>query len=307
MVSASCNEANAGVEAVGITISPDGTHLYVSHYGGSDTVSVIDTATNSVVDTLAVGHVPEYLAMGPAPVIATADRAHVDLHDTLSVNALQGVLANDTDPLQNDRLTVSAVNGQAANVGHALAGAYGTLTLNADGSYTHLATQLPADGVGIDTFTYTAKDGAGVSAATTLTIVVTDVDKTYFGGIADVTIKSPKGHDAVLDGGAGNDVVVAGGPGTVLIGGPGDTLTGSKGSDTFVFASNFGQNTITNFNFHNDTLVLPKSEFPTLAAVFADAHQVGPHTVVIEHDAHDVITLQNLSLSQLHNSDILLV
>ena len=91
------------------------------------------------------------------------------------------------DPLLNDTLAVSAVNGQSTNVGHALAGAYGTLTLNADGSYNYAAAhnehKLPESGVGLDTFTYTAKDGAGVTATTTLTIVVTEEDKTYLGGI----------------------------------------------------------------------------------------------------------------------------
>jgi hypothetical protein len=77
-------------------------------------------------------------------------------------------------------------------------------------------------------------------------------------------------------------------------------------ADTFVFAPDFGQNTITNFNVHNDTLELPKSEVADLATVLADAHQNGTDTV-IAHDAHDIITLHNVSLSQLHDSHILLV
>jgi VCBS repeat-containing protein len=84
-----------------------------------------------------------------------------------------GVLASDTDPVPNDSLIVGAVDGQTTNVGQAVAGAYGILTLNADGSYTYSATNnnhaLPSDGVGLDTFTYTAQDGAGGIATTTLT------------------------------------------------------------------------------------------------------------------------------------------
>ena len=91
----------------------------------------------------------------------------------------------------------------------------------------------------------------------------------------------------------------------MLRGGPGDTLTGSNAADTFVFAPNFGQNTITNFNFHNDTLELPQSEFHDITTVFDDAYQHGTDTI-IAHDA-DVITLQHVSLSQLHDSHILLV
>ena len=89
----------------------------------------------------------------------------------------------------------------------------------------------------------------------------------------------------------------------------GHAITGAASgdaADTFVFASNFGENTITNFNFHKDTLELPKSEFADLAAVLADAHQNGADTI-IARDAHDIITLHNVSLSQLHDSHILLV
>jgi hypothetical protein len=86
----------------------------------------------------------------------------------------------------------------------------------------------------------------------------------------------------------------------------GHTVAGAAtghAADTFVFAPNFGQNTITNFNVHNDTLELPKSEFADLATVLGDAHQNGIDTV-IAHDAHDMITLHNVNPSQLHDSHI---
>ena len=94
----------------------------------------------------------------------------MQLHHALSAN---GVLANDTDPITNDTLSVSAVDGLASNVGQALLGSYGTLTLTGDGSYSYSANgshPLPPDGVGLDIFTYTADDGPGGSATTTLTI-----------------------------------------------------------------------------------------------------------------------------------------
>jgi Ca2+-binding RTX toxin-like protein len=191
------------------------------------------------------------------------------------------------------------------------------MTLNTNGSYTYLANNasnktLPPDGVGLDTFTYTAET-AGGTGTTTLTIVVTEQNMTYLGGTAGQTIIGPHGHNSVLDGGAGNDVLVGGTGHTVLIGGPGDTLTGGNGANWFVFAPNFGRNVITDFDTHKDVIQLPRSEFGGFAAVIADAQQNGSDTVITHNDslpqngaavnAHDSITLSGVSLSQLHASD----
>jgi VCBS repeat-containing protein len=208
------------------------------------------------------------------PPTLEPDRAHVQEGHSVTADAAHGVLANDSDPIPNDALNVSEVNGQASNVGIAVAGAYGKLTLNANGGYTYLATAndhaLPSDGVGLDTFTYTAKDGAGGAADTTLSVVVTAPGITYLGGTANTTIHGGNNVHQVLDGGAGNDVVIAGTGTQVLIGGPGDTLTAGHGADTFVFPPNFGNETITNFDVHHDTIQLPHSEFANVAAVLAD-------------------------------------
>ena len=52
-------------------------------------------------------------------------------------SATGNVLTNDTDVDTGDTKTVSTVNGSAGNVGVAVAGTYGSLTLNADGSWTY--------------------------------------------------------------------------------------------------------------------------------------------------------------------------
>jgi len=105
----------------------------------------------------------------------------------------------------------------------------------------------------------------------------------------------------VLDGGAGNNTLVAANGATVLIGGPGDTLTGGKGTDTYVFTGHFGQNTITNYNPAKDLIEL--SQFKSLDAVQQATHQVGTGAntaTVITVDAADTITLTGVSLSQMH-------
>src|SRR5204863_1438056 len=66
---------------------------------------------------------------------------------------------------------------QGVGVGSSIAGTYGHLTLNPDGSYTYLAdnaNSLAAGATAIDTFSYTAKDPGGlVSNSTTLSITIT--------------------------------------------------------------------------------------------------------------------------------------
>jgi VCBS repeat-containing protein len=80
-------------------------------------------------------------------------------------------LANPID-ISSPR-TVTEVDGSAGNVGHPVAGTYGTLFLNADGSFSYIAN--PAfDALQIgdnptDQFNFTVDDGQGHTATTTLT------------------------------------------------------------------------------------------------------------------------------------------
>ncbi len=108
----------------------------------------------------------------------TIDRAPVARNDAgldvigtpLAVAAASGVLANDSD-LDGDTLRVTAVAGQAGNVGVSIAGSYGHLTLNADGSYSYVANNGASAG-SIDSFSYTVADGDGGSATATLKITL---------------------------------------------------------------------------------------------------------------------------------------
>ncbi len=61
------------------------------------------------------------------------------------MNPISGnVLANDTDVDTQDILTVSQVNDLSSNVGQAVRGIYGTITINANGSYSYqLDTKNP--------------------------------------------------------------------------------------------------------------------------------------------------------------------
>jgi len=65
----------------------------------------------------------------------------------------------------------ATAGGEDANVGTAVHGLYGTLTLQADGSYSYTRDAGSQGGVS-DVFTYTIKDGDGDLSHTTLTIAI---------------------------------------------------------------------------------------------------------------------------------------
>ena len=72
--------------------------------------------------------------------------------------------------------TAMPVSGGVGGAG--IAGAYGTLTLNADGSYTYAANPDAVTSDQTDTFVYTIVDGDGDQSTTTLTISVNNVTLT---------------------------------------------------------------------------------------------------------------------------------
>jgi VCBS repeat-containing protein len=88
-----------------------------------------------------------------------------------------GVLGNDTDK-DADAIVVTAVNGSGANVGNSLAGTYGHLTLNSNGSFSYVADNTSAiDSAAtgshpVDTFTYTVSDGLGGVTTTTVSFTI---------------------------------------------------------------------------------------------------------------------------------------
>ena len=96
--------------------------------------------------------------------------------------ATGNVLTNDTDPDAGDTKTVTAVTlrGGQGTVGTALAGAYGSLVLNAAGPSPTPSTRPmpPCRACGnrantlTDVFSYTMRDTAGATASTTLTVSI---------------------------------------------------------------------------------------------------------------------------------------
>ncbi|MEG3081974.1 Ig-like domain-containing protein, partial [Halomonas sp. 5021] len=103
----------------------------------NDTVSAEVTGADEAGNTFSADAIREY---NVAPD-AQDDTNEVAFDETLNVGENDGVLSNDTDPDEDDTLTVSEVEGNAANVGAAIQGQFGTLTLNSDGSYDYVSNQ----------------------------------------------------------------------------------------------------------------------------------------------------------------------
>jgi len=241
-------------------------------------------------------------------VTANPDTNHVAGGQTLTVDAAHGVLANDTETDPNAHVVVDAVDGLAGDVNQAIAGSFGTLTMHADGSYSYVANGM-ALGADVDNFTYTASDGHGPDSTTTLSITVAGASQTYNQVPSGGTLTAGPGN-TVLDGSAGNATLNAAATlnaHQTLIGGPGDVLNAASfGQDTFVFANNFGHETINNFHPALDVIQLQQSQFGSIANVLADIQQAGPDSV-LTLDASHVITIANIQHTSLTAADFHLV
>ncbi len=142
--------------------------------GGVD----LDASANTMtIDVSHVNHAP----------VANPDVASAQEDDVAASTG--SVLSNDTDqdiPAAPDILAVTEVNGGGGNVGIAVAGTYGSLTLNADGSFSYavdngsaLVQALAAGQQVHDIFTYTITDNGTPSSATansSLDVTITGVN-----------------------------------------------------------------------------------------------------------------------------------
>lgn len=146
-----------------------------------------------------------------------------------------------------DGATVSAVagDGGTAAPGVPIAGLYGVLTLNGDGSYSYIRNPGTPGGVA-DTFTYTLRDGDGDISSATLTVSIRDSGVTVVvpSGAGDGQQVSEAGLPSGSDPGSGSATsngsftfTAADGPARVTIGGVevsavGQTFAGSYGTLT---------------------------------------------------------------------------
>jgi VCBS repeat-containing protein len=150
--------AEGGAPANGtVTVNPDGSYSYVpaADFNGTDsfTYTVSDGNGGTATGTITV----EVAAVNDAP--ETAGAAVAGTEDTVVTGQLA---ATDID---GDALAFALADGGAP--------AHGTVTVNADGSYSYVPD---ADYNGTDSFTYTVSDGQGGTATGTVSIDLASVN-----------------------------------------------------------------------------------------------------------------------------------
>ncbi len=143
-----------------LSLAPNGTFTYTPTpgYRGTDTFTyrAVDATGPSAPATVSI-----IVSSGVNQRPAAAADAYSPVEDaTFTRSAAQGVLANDTDP-DGDALSAVLVTSTSN----------GSLTLNADGSFTYLASPNYS---GPDSFTYRARDSGNLySDAVVVSLTVT--------------------------------------------------------------------------------------------------------------------------------------
>jgi len=155
-------------------INADGANGIGSHNGATLTVTTSDGVDAlQQIEFIQFNNGTVAVVNGNANAFLGADTATITQQGTANGN----VQSNDFDI--DDTMAVTAIHSNNANadgtLGTGLHGGYGTLTLNADGTYSYVAdASTNTLGVGesaVDTFTYTVHSG-GSDFTQTLTITI---------------------------------------------------------------------------------------------------------------------------------------
>jgi VCBS repeat-containing protein len=150
-----------GPEHGTVTLNADGSFTYTPDEDFYGTDSFTYEATDGT-DTTNVAKVTIKVTDTPDPPVGEEDSYSTDEDTVLTVNAAEGVLANDTDP-DDDDLTATLGTGPT----------HGTLTLNADGSFEYTPNE---NYHGTDSFTYILSDGTDSTDPITVEITVNEID-----------------------------------------------------------------------------------------------------------------------------------
>ncbi|MDG9925675.1 MULTISPECIES: VCBS domain-containing protein [unclassified Pseudomonas] len=195
-----------------LTINPDGSYSYDVDSNNATVRALAPGATINDVFTYRIvdnGNLTDLAQLtitisgvNDAPVVVNDTAQAVEAggvnNQTPGTNPSGNVLSNDGDP-DGDSLSVSAISG--GTVGQALIGTYGTLTLNANGSYTYVVNNnLPAvqalrlSGNQLnETFNYTVRDSRGGTSAAQLMVVISGANDAPLAGNDNITAQEAGG------------------------------------------------------------------------------------------------------------------
>jgi gliding motility-associated-like protein len=241
-----------------VTVNADGSYTFVpiANFNGA-----VDVITYTITDGAATASSTLTLTVTPVndPPIAVSDANNTNKNITLTVNAANGLLNNDTDvdgnTLTVTKYTIAGVVGDQALNSTVTIPSVGTINIKADGSYVF----VPAnnyDGA-VPVITYTITDGTA-TASSTLTLTINSTNAAPVAN-PDVNTTAEDVTLTVADGAAGdillNDTDVDGNALTVtkytiggtdyaigtshLITGKGTITVNANGSYTFVPVANF--------------------------------------------------------------------
>ena len=183
-----------------IVIAVDGSYTYTVD-NNSAAVQALRTSSNTLSEVFTYTMEDTAGAASTATVTITIQGANdnpVAISDsnaayeaggvsngTAGVNPSGNVLTNDTDVDAGDSKTVSGVaagtvGSATGNVGAGVLGAFGSVTINSDGSYSYTVNNTSAAVQALrtssdtltDVFTYTVEDTAGATSTTQLTITI---------------------------------------------------------------------------------------------------------------------------------------
>jgi VCBS repeat-containing protein len=168
--------------------SPYTTYTFqVQDNGGTANGGIdLDASPNTITfNVTAVNLAP----VGVADTATIGEAGGVNNGTNPTPNVTGDVLTNDTDADTGDTKTVTAVTGlNTGTVGSSVAGRFGDLVLNPNGTFTYTLNNSNATVQALRTanaspsevFTYTVTDRDGLSSTTTLTITVTPANDAPF-------------------------------------------------------------------------------------------------------------------------------
>ena len=283
------------------------THTGQGEGSVTDSFAVIVTdsdgsSANASLDVRIIDDVP---TARPDVDSVTEDSGNGDNPATADGNVLTGLGggdANATDGVADtqgaDGATVTAVTG--GTVGTAFAGAYGTLTLGADGSYSYVLNNgaQPVQGLSAgqtltEIFTYTITDGDGDTSTAALTITINGADDgVTVGGLNAEGAEVIVNEDDLIDG-SSPDAAALTQPGSFTVSTPDGlgnvTIGGTQVVTGGVFTAGTATSPLGTINITGFTPVIG-ADGSVIGGTFAYNYVLSDNTLTHSSQGEDFVT-----------------